>query len=156
MYKRIIGMLKPRQIVLLVMILLLASGALAGCSSNGSKNHASGLSMAPMSDMPAEVQSAPVVVQEAYQFAAANPDTLEELPCYCGCGAMGHTSNYSCYFSGTNPDGSLAFDSHALGCSICVDITQDAIRMLKQGKDVPEIRSYVDETYARFGPSNIP
>jgi hypothetical protein len=37
-------------------------------------------------------------------------------------------------------DGTVkTFDPHALGCSICVDITQDAMRMLKDGKSVPEI-----------------
>jgi hypothetical protein len=109
-----------------------------------------------MDDMPAEVKDAPVSVQQAYQFAVANPDVLQQLPCYCGCGAMGHTSNYACYVSGADASGKLQYDSHALGCSICVDITQDAMRMLKDGKSVPEIRSYVDETYAQYGPSNMP
>jgi hypothetical protein len=69
---------------------------------------------------------------------------------------MGHTSNYACYVSGVDGSGKVSYDSHALGCSICIDITQDAMRLLKQGKTVPEIRSYVDSTYARYGPSNIP
>ena len=47
-------------------------------------------------------------------------------------------------------------DSHALGCSICVDITQDAMRLLEQGKTVGEIKAYVDQTYAQYGPSNMP
>jgi hypothetical protein len=106
--------------------------------------------------MPMEVQTAPVTVQQAYQFAVANPDVLTRLPCYCGCGAMGHTSNYACYVAGRSANGTPQFDPHALGCSICVDITQDAMRMLKQGKSITEIRSAVDETYARFGPSNMP
>ena len=50
----------------------------------------------------------------------------------------------------------ITYDPHALGCSICVDITQDTIRLLKQGKSVQEIRSYVDSTYSKFGPSNMP
>jgi hypothetical protein len=112
--------------------------------------------MAPLDHMPAEVQNAPMSVQQAYQFAAANPEVLQQLPCYCGCGAMGHTSNYACYVSSVDAAGKLKFDSHALGCSICVDITQDAMRMLKEGKGVTEIRSYVDETYGQYGPSNMP
>ena len=47
-------------------------------------------------------------------------------------------------------------DSHALGCSICVDITLDAMRLLRDGRTVPEIKAYVDATYARYGPSNMP
>jgi Protein of unknown function with PCYCGC motif len=49
----------------------------------------------------------------------------------------------------------VTFDSHALGCSICVDITQDAMRLLRQGKSVQDIRAYVDQTYSRYGPSNM-
>jgi hypothetical protein len=37
-----------------------------------------------------------------------------------------------------------------------VDITQDAMRLLKEGKTVGEIRTYVDETYSKYGPSNMP
>jgi hypothetical protein len=149
-------MRKPRYLFLTLSIIVLFSGLITGCSSSSRANHNSGLEMAALSKMPAEVQSAPAVVQEAYRFAAANPDVLEEIPCYCGCGAMGHTSNYSCYFTGEGSDDGPTFDPHALGCSICVDITQDSMRLLKQGKSVSEIRTYIDETYASFGPSNIP
>lgn len=106
--------------------------------------------------MPVDVQNAPVTVKQAYQFAAANPDILTQLPCYCGCGGMGHTSNYSCYISGEDGNAGLTFDSHALGCSICVDITQDAMRMLDEGKSIAQIRIFVDQEYSRFGPSNMP
>ena len=69
---------------------------------------------------------------------------------------MGHTSNYSCYVSGEDANGKVNYDTHALGCSICVDITQDTMRLLKQGKTVPEIKAYVDQRYAQYGPSNMP
>ena len=110
--------------------------------------------MASMADMPAEVKAAPVVVQQAYQFAVANPDVLQHVACYCGCGKMGHTSNYQCYVKSVE-DGKTTYDNHALGCSICVDITQDAIRLYKDGKSVKEIRAYVDATYSKYGPSNL-
>ena len=110
----------------------------------------------PMRQMPAEVQSAPATVQTAYQFAAANPDVMKNIPCYCGCGNIGHTSNYSCYVSSVNAGGKVTFDNHALGCSICVDITQDVMRMLRDGKTPQEARAYIDATYSKYGPSNIP
>jgi len=138
-----------RLSLLFVTLTLILSGALSACSTG------TDLSMALMADMPADVQSSPVSVQQAYQFAFANPDVMTQLPCYCGCGAMGHTSNYSCYISNVDVSGKITYDAHALGCSICVDITQDAIRMLKDGKTVPEIRAYVDQTYAKYGPSNM-
>jgi hypothetical protein len=114
------------------------------------------LNMASMDLMPAEVHSAPVTVQEAYQFNVANPDVMKDIPCYCGCGAVGHTSNYDCYVSNVDDMGKLTFDNHALGCSICVDITQDVMRMLKDGKSPQEARAYIDATYSNYGPSNIP
>ena len=142
-----------RLSLLLVTLALILSGVLSACSTN-TTDHS--FPMAPVDGMPAEVQSAPVTVQQAYQFASANPDVMTQIPCYCGCGSMGHISNYSCYVSSVGADGSITYDNHALGCSICVDITQDAMRMLKDGKTVPEIKAYVDQTYAKFGLSNMP
>jgi hypothetical protein len=108
-----------------------------------------------MDKMPADVQAAPVSVQQAYQFAVANPDVLQKIPCFCGCGRIGHTSNYSCYVQNTDDKGRIAFDTHALGCSICVDITQDTMRLMQQGRSPQEIRTYVDATYTKYDPSNI-
>jgi len=147
-----------RRTKLLVGLLILAlfnALAGAGCAGTKSQTVSNHLNMAPMADIPADVQASPASVQEAYRFAAANPEVLSQIPCYCGCGAMGHTSNYACYVSGKNEDGSLSFDAHALGCSICVDITQDTMRLLKDGKSVAEIRSYVDQTYSQYGSSNM-
>ncbi|NOY98443.1 MAG: hypothetical protein GXP40_04430 [Chloroflexi bacterium] len=143
-------MQKPLTFPLFLLAVLLSGVLLAGCS--GTQAYA----LAPLDGMPLDVQNAPAPVREAYQFAVANPEVLKDIPCYCGCGGMGHTSNYSCYVADENADGSLVFEGHALGCSICVDITQDAMRMIDQGKTVPEIRAYVDQTYSRFGPSNMP
>lgn len=144
------------RIILLNSILVIAfSGFITACSSQ-QQPQVNRLSMASLHQMPAEVQSAPVAVQEAYQFNVANPEVMTRIPCYCGCGSMGHTSNYSCYVSGEGPDGEVLFDTHALGCSICVDITQDVMRLYQQGEAVPEIKAYIDQTYSQYGPSNIP
>ncbi len=140
-----------KRVFLLGVLSLLASAGLAACGGEGSD---AGLRMAPLDEMPQAVQDAPKAVRESYRFAIANPEVLRQLPCYCGCGGMGHTSNYSCYAS-TTQDGALRFDGHALGCSICVDITLDAVRLLEEGRDMPEIRAYVDAEYSRYGPSNM-
>ena len=128
---------------MLPVVALMAS--LAGCAPT-----------ADVHGIPAEVVSAPRVVREAYTFAVAHPEVLTQLPCYCGCGAIGHTSNYACYVSGSEADGAIVYDLHATGCSICVDITRDAMRMLDAGRTVPQIRTEIDRTYAAFGPSNMP
>lgn len=141
-----------RKLFFSLIIALVGLTALPACSTQqGTELH-----MMSMDQMPMEVQSAPVTVQQAYQFAAANPDVMKEIPCYCGCGNIGHTSNYSCYVSHVDDKGNLAFDNHALGCSICVDITQDVMRLLREGKSPQEARAYIDATYAKYGPSNIP
>lgn len=140
-----------RRLFSMLLIGLVAGALTAGC---GLADHA--LPMADMAGMPPEVQAAPVNIQQAYQFAAANPDVLRQLPCYCGCDKLGHKSNYDCYVAGAAADGSLIFDIHAVGCGICVNITQDAMRQLRQGKTVPEIKTYIDATYSRFGPSTMP
>ena len=147
-------MLMKRSIFLLLVVLLVVGGSLSGCGGQATDDHT--LPMAPLEQMPPDVQSAPITVQQAYQFAVANPDVLQHLPCYCGCGKMGHTSNYACYVARIDSSGAVAFDAHALGCSICVDITQDAMRLLKQGQSVTDIKQYVDTTYAKYGPSNMP
>ncbi len=142
----------------LSLLLVLAAGLVGGCTSAKADASQGGhaLAMAPMSGMTDEIRSAPATVSQSYQFAVANPDTLKQIPCYCGCGAAGHTSNYSCYVKDVDASGKITFDQHALGCSICVDITQDTMRLLKEGKSVPEIKSIIDNTYAKYGPSNIP
>lgn len=144
---------KTRKLLFLSLIVVLLTTAISACSTQNKSND---LNMMSMNQMPAEVQSAPVTVQTAYQFNAANPDVMKNIPCYCGCGDIGHTSNYDCYVSGADAQGNLKFDNHALGCSICVDITQDVMRMLREGKSPQEARTYVDATYAKYGPSNIP
>ena len=138
--------LKPT--VGLLIFLLLAVLALSACGgkagSSGSTSEA---------DLPDFARKAPPRVKEAYKFAVNHPDELAKYPCYCGCGSMGHTSNLSCYISDQAEDGTATFDNHAAGCGICVDITQDVIRLRGEGQSAPEIRAYVDAQYSPFGPS---
>jgi hypothetical protein len=144
-----------RLSLLFFVLVVVFSGLLTACGAKSSvEDHE--LAMASLDTMPLEVQNAPVAVQQAYQFNVANPELMKQLPCYCGCGSMGHTSNYACYVSGVEPDGKITYDTHSLGCSICVDITHDAMRLIQQGKTAPEIKAYVDQTYAQYGPSNMP
>lgn len=141
-----------RKFLFVFIIAIIPFASLSACASQQSVD----LNMMSMDQMPAEVQSAPVTVQEAYQFNTANPDLMKNIPCYCGCGSMGHTSNYSCYISSVDDKGNITFENHALGCSICVDITQDVMRRLRDGKSQQDVRTYIDATYSKYGPSNIP
>jgi hypothetical protein len=147
-------MLIKKSLVVIILLALAIPALTTGCASEGkASDHP--FPMAPLNEMPREVQNSPTTVRQSYQFAVANPDVLKALPCYCGCGPIGHESNYACYVY-ESPDGENIFDPHALGCSICVDITVDAMRMLGQGRTIDEIRIYVDDTYSMFGPTNMP
>ena len=146
--------LKTHKLLVFSIIVVLLTTAISACST--SKTSEVHLYMMPLDQMPADVQAAPVAVQEAYQFASITPEVMQDIPCYCGCGNIGHTSNYDCYVSDVDAQGNIKFDNHALGCSICVDITKDVMRMLQDGKTPAEARTFVDATYAKFGPSNIP
>jgi hypothetical protein len=145
---------KPRKFLFLIVLVALTSATVSACSTSSSDEvH---LAMLALDQMPMDVQSAPVAVQEAYQFNTANPDIMDDIPCYCGCGDIGHTSNYDCYVSSVDDKGTITYDNHALGCSICVDITQDVMRMLRDGKSPQDARTYIDATYSKYGTSNIP
>src|SRR4051794_27982428 len=71
--------------------------------------------LAPENLLPKDIRSAPKEVREAYRFAIANRDTLRYIPCYCGCGAQGHTSNASCYIQDNSTPDKLLFDRMSLG-----------------------------------------
>lgn len=148
--------MSPKTIPIVWTLILVLGVLVTACGGNLNRQESPKYELAASAELPLDVQSEPEIVRTAYQFAFTNPDVLTQLPCYCGCSGMGHTSNYSCYVAGENSDGTLAFDGHALGCSICVDITVDAMRMLDEGKPMTEIRSFVDQTYSAFGPSNMP
>jgi hypothetical protein len=136
--------------IALLIVVLSPSLLTVGCAANPAHE----LKMAPMNMLPTQMQNAPTKVREAYQFAIANPDALKNVPCYCGCGAMGHTSNYSCYVKESKANGTTVFDEHALGCSLCVDISQDVMQMTRDGRAPPDIRASILSTYSKFGPPN--
>ncbi|MGB3717891.1 MAG: PCYCGC motif-containing (lipo)protein, partial [Candidatus Promineifilaceae bacterium] len=74
-----------RLLPLTLAALLITSVGLTGCSGEGNAGAANhDFAMAPLTEMPTEVQQAPVTVQQAYQFAVANPEILKQIPCYCG------------------------------------------------------------------------
>jgi len=71
--------------------------------------------LAPESILPADIRKAAAEVREAYRFAIANRETLRYIPCYCGCGVDGHTSNASCYVKDSSTPEHLVFERMSLG-----------------------------------------
>lgn len=115
--------------------------------------HGREITLASKSLLPNFVGGAPARTQEAYQFAIAYPNELKNYPCYCGCVGQGHRDNLDCYISNIDETGKISFDTHAVGCTICADITQDVMRMMREGLSTKDIRTYIDDTYRSSGPS---
>jgi hypothetical protein len=138
-------------VVGIVFSLLISLAGTAGCSSLAHKDgdhNVHAVVLVAEDTLPQAVKLAPKTVRDAYRFAATNEDVLSQIPCYCGCGGMNHTSNYNCFW-----DDQGNFDNHALGCGICVDIAQDTLAMLQEGVPLARIRAQIDADYGRFGPA---
>jgi len=84
----------------------------------------------------------------AYAAAIEIPQSLEAVACYCSCGAVGHKSLKDCFLDG---DG---FEEHASYCDLCVNEALDVYRWQAEGVPIDEIKSRIDEKYARFGEPN--
>src|SRR5574341_415367 len=124
--------------LLVIGALLLSTGCTSASSDHGT--------------MPDFVADAPPRVKEAYQYAVEHPDHLKSVPCYCGCGRMGHTSNLSCFVKEMTENGEVVYDDHASACGVCVDIAQDVMRLRGEGKTASQVRAYIDATYSSVGP----
>ena len=96
-------------------VLLIGAGGGFFLARRGDTATGPEIELAPVSQLSQQVRSAPPVVQEAYRFAIANPEVLSKLPCYCGCGSMGHESNLDCFIQEFNPGEPIVFDDHAFG-----------------------------------------
>lgn len=145
---------RKRWVLLLAAIITLAF-LLAACSGLTDQSGSAQKAVTPPLDVQAEILKAPSNVQAAYQFAITNPDALKNVPCYCGCGAVGHTSNYSCYVKEIKSSGEVVYDPHALYCYLCVQINEVTQKLTKEGKTLTEIRATIDETFSQYGKSNM-
>lgn len=142
----------PKRPLFILPAIMLAGLVLAACMAGRQSN--ARVQLAPVSALPQPMQAAPATVRTAYQFAVANPEALANVPCYCGCAAIGHKSNLACYVKEFGANGKPVFDDHSLGCSICVDIATDVMRMTAEGKSPAEIRQQIVDAYSKFGPGN--
>lgn len=64
----------------------------------------------PLPPLPYMNQTAgpPDMMRQAYVFAARNPDVLDYVPCYCGCGQTdGHVGNTDCFVDSRAPNGQV-------------------------------------------------
>ena len=97
------------------------------------------------------------VIQQVYEFAARHPEVLQYVPCYCGCEREGHTANHSCFVKSRAADGRvLEWDTHGLGCAICLDVGREAMALFNSGLKPLAIREAIDKKYGSRFPSSTP
>ncbi len=149
----------PAQACLLIIALLLTGSAAAACTGD----HASTPSHTPtaMNSMDDSQAAAWAVrpaythttarTEEAYRYAMEHQAVLQWIPCFCGCGAMGHANNLDCYFE-PSTTGSIVFEEHASYCGVCVDITLRTKQLAASGASLSSIRTTIDAEFGGIGP----
>jgi hypothetical protein len=90
-----------------------------------------------MHTMPAARYASMPGVSDVYEMAAAIPEVLDGVYCYCYChDTFGHYSLLDCFM-----------DDHAAGCDVCLQEAITAYQMTQQGGTLDEIRQTVDQRY---------
>jgi hypothetical protein len=51
-------------------------------------------------------------VEAVYRYAVEHGETLQYIPCVCGCGAIGHRHNADCYVAERLAGGAITFTNH--------------------------------------------
>src|ERR687892_28307 len=89
------------------------------------------------------------------EFAARHPEVLQYVPCYCGCENVGHKANHDCFVKTRAADGRVTqWDSHGMGCAVCLGVGRRAMAMFNQGMSVPAIRAAIDREFGSHYPSH--
>ena len=92
----------------------------------------------------------PEMVRAAYEFAARHPEVLRYSPCFCGCERGGHRGNEDCFVGSRDAaTGRVTeWETHALGCEVCLDVALESMQMHNAGASTSDIRSAIDKKYA--------
>jgi hypothetical protein len=88
------------------------------------------------------------VMRATYEFSARHPEVMRYVPCFCGCERGGHKDNHDCFVATRDSaDKVTMWDTHAIGCEICVDVAYQAMQMHNSGAAVSAIREAIDKKY---------
>ena len=97
-----------------------------------------------------DLDDVPANIADHYEFADANRNLYDEIPCYCGCEkSIGHRNLTDCFVR-SDANG---WDAHAAGCKVCIDESIAVRRLMADGADLPTIR---DSIITEFGPLTTP
>jgi hypothetical protein len=113
---------RHRWLVISSVLVLVVAGAVAafmtwsdeGIRTGSSRSRAPGDRYETLASdqLPSFAMGSPKV-EEAYRYAAAHPEVLQYIPCFCGCQNVGHRHNGDCYVQERYEDGRIDFTSHA-------------------------------------------
>ncbi len=99
----------------------------------------------PVVKFPAD---SPEAIREIYQFAAAHPEILSYVPCYCMCGRnFGHHSNEDCFVKARAVDGSVVWCAHGAECVLCLTIARRAKSLYLAGDGAVTIRRKIEKEF---------
>jgi Protein of unknown function with PCYCGC motif len=70
------------------------------------------LETVPQGELPTFARTGGPTVEAVYRYAVEHGDTLQYIPCVCGCGAIGHRHNADCYVAERLADGTITFTNH--------------------------------------------
>jgi uncharacterized protein with PCYCGC motif len=70
------------------------------------------LETVPQGGLPTFARTGGPTVEAVYRYAVEHGETLQYIPCVCGCGAIGHRHNADCYVAERLPDGAVTFTNH--------------------------------------------
>ena len=92
-----------------------SAGSPASATPQFTSEDLEGLPMPPLPYVPQTAGPADLM-RQAYVFAARNPDVLDYVPCYCGCGQTdGHVGNTDCFVESRAPNGAVTeWDIHGM------------------------------------------
>ena len=95
------------------------------------------------------------VLKDAHVFTADHTEVASYIPCYCGCGSMGHKNNADCFVGARDAEGRVtAWVPHGAACAVCIDIAVESMRMRNSGASVSAIRSQVQNEYRPHFPTS--
>ena len=111
----------------------------------------------PLPFIPNGMPRPPEVITEVYEFAGANPDILEFVPCFCGCETAGHRANAHCFVQSRNTDGTVKdWEPHGMGCAVCIDVARDSMQLHASGASVRDVRASIESKYSDRFPRMTP
>ena len=94
------------------------------------------------------------ILKDAHIFAADHPEVASYVPCYCGCGNMGHKNNADCFVESREKDGRVhTWVPHGAACAVCIDIAVESMKMRNSGASVAAIRKQIQGEYRPHYPT---